>query len=98
MRRNERCIQRYADAWRTKTSHLQLCDVPKPDQVYPNKEYCYSIPSSAVASSDAGTLRPSALAVLRLMASSNLVGCSTGRSLGLAPFRILSTVLAPRRN
>jgi hypothetical protein len=36
-------------------------------------------------------MRPSALAVLRLMMSSNLVGCSTGRSLGLAPLKILST-------
>ena len=34
---------------------------------------------------------PSALAVLRLTTSSNLVGCSIGRSPGLAPFRILST-------
>ena len=36
-------------------------------------------------------LRPSAFAVLRLMTSSNLVGCWTGRSAGLAPFNILST-------
>jgi hypothetical protein len=28
---------------------------------------------------------------LRLIIRSNLVGCSTGRSAGLAPFRILST-------
>jgi hypothetical protein len=71
---------------------------PKPDQVPRSKEHRYSITSSAVASSDVGTLTPSALAVLRLMASSNLVGCSTGRSLGFAPLRILSTVVAPRRN
>ena len=37
-------------------------------------------------------LRPSAFAVLRLMISSNLVGCSTGRSAGLAPLKILSDV------
>ena len=36
-------------------------------------------------------VRPSALAVLRLMINSNFVGCSTGRSLGFAPLRILST-------
>ena len=36
-------------------------------------------------------VRPSAWAVLRLMTSSNVVGCSTGRSAGLVPFRILST-------
>ena len=32
-----------------------------------------------------------ALAVLRLMTSSNLVGCSMGRSPGLAPLRMRST-------
>ena len=49
----------------------------------------YSITSSARASSVAGTVSPSAFAVFRLMTSSNLVGCSIGRSAGLAPFRIL---------
>src|SRR5262245_17819109 len=56
----------------------------------------YWITSSARSSSDGGIVRPSALAVLRLMTSSNLVGCSTGRSAGLAPFRIWSTYVAPR--
>src|SRR5262249_36111674 len=51
----------------------------------------YSINSSARASSDCGTVKPTALAVLRLITSLNLVGCWTGRSAGLAPFRILST-------
>jgi hypothetical protein len=51
----------------------------------------YSITSSAVASNDGGTVRPSALAVVRLMTRSNLVGCSTGMSAGFAPRRILST-------
>src|SRR5262245_62135132 len=37
----------------------------------------YSITSSARASSVGGTSRPSALAVIRLTARSNLVGCST---------------------
>src|SRR5262245_46413418 len=46
----------------------------------------YSITSSAIASSDGGTVRPSAFAVLRLMTSSNLVGCRIGRSASLAPF------------
>jgi hypothetical protein len=36
----------------------------------------HSITSSARASSVGGTWMPSALAVLRLMTSSNLVGCS----------------------
>jgi len=51
----------------------------------------YSITSSAVASSVGGTWRPIALAVLRLIIRSILVGCSTGWSAGLAPLSILST-------
>ena len=58
----------------------------------------YSITSSAWASSVAGTVRPSALAVLRLMTSSNLVGCWTGKSDGLAPLRILCTYVAVCRD
>jgi hypothetical protein len=48
----------------------------------------YSITSSARARIEDGTIRPSALAVLRLTTSSKVVGCSTGRSAGLAPLRI----------
>src|SRR6516162_9829095 len=47
--------------------------------------------SSARARIDGGIVRPSAFAVLRLTTSSNVVGCSTGRSAGFAPLRILST-------
>ena len=43
----------------------------------------YSMTSSARASSIAGTSRPSALAVFRLITSSYLVGCCTGRTAGL---------------
>src|SRR4029450_825889 len=53
--------------------------------------------SSARLTRDCGIVIPSALAVLPLMTSSNFVGCSTGSSLGLAPFRILSTYVAARR-
>src|SRR5262245_26239840 len=49
----------------------------------------HSITSSARCWRNQGTSRPSALAVLRLITSSNFVGCSTGRSAGLAPLRIL---------
>src|SRR6516164_7639056 len=49
----------------------------------------HSITSSASASSLSGIWRPSALAVLRLITNSNLVGCSTGNSAGFAPLRIL---------
>jgi hypothetical protein len=51
----------------------------------------HSITSSARATSVAGTSSPSALAVLILMTKSNFVGCSIGRSAGLAPLIILST-------
>src|SRR5258707_7123787 len=45
----------------------------------------YSIPWSARSRNDSGIVRPSALAALRFMTSSNLVGVSTGSSLGRAP-------------
>jgi hypothetical protein len=51
----------------------------------------YSITSSARASSMGGTSSPSALAVLRLMTRSNLVGCTTGKLWGFSPLRILPT-------
>src|SRR5262249_17151781 len=57
----------------------------------------HSITSSARASSVDGMVTPSALAVTRLTTRSNLVGCSTGRSAGFAPRRILSTYSAARR-
>jgi hypothetical protein len=56
----------------------------------------HSITSSARANSDGGTVRASAFAVLRLMTSSSVVGCSTARSAGFAPFKILSTYAAAR--
>jgi hypothetical protein len=46
---------------------------------------------SARASTLGGIVRPICFAVLKLMMNSNLVGCSTGMSAGLAPFKILST-------
>src|SRR6516165_7310250 len=58
----------------------------------------HSITSSARSRNASGIVRPSALAVVKLMARSNLVGCSTGISPGFAPRRILSTELAARRN
>src|SRR5215831_19213781 len=52
----------------------------------------HSMTSSARASSIGGMVMPSAFAVLRLMTSANLVGNSTGKSPGLLPFKILSTL------
>src|SRR5215475_6900609 len=57
----------------------------------------HSITSSARASSVGGTVRPNTLAAVKLITSSNLVGNSIGRSLGLAPFKILLTKAAVRR-
>src|SRR5262249_19048404 len=51
----------------------------------------HSITSSARARSVGGMVRPSAFAVLRLMASSYLFGACTGRSAGFAPFNIRLT-------
>src|SRR6516165_5965136 len=51
----------------------------------------HSITWSASASMLSGITSPSAFAVFRLITNSNLVGCSTGRSAGLAPLRILAT-------
>src|SRR5215475_10755547 len=59
--------------------------------------HLHSITLSARARNAGGTVKPSALAVLRLMTNSNMVGCSTGRSAGSAPFRILSTYTAALR-
>jgi hypothetical protein len=57
----------------------------------PRRSVAYWITSSAVANSVSGMVRPSALAVLRLMTSSNLVGACTGRSAGFSPLRMRST-------
>src|SRR5262245_37236225 len=51
----------------------------------------YSITSSARARSEGGMVRSSAFAAFMLFAGSNFVGCSIGKSAGLAPFAIWST-------
>src|SRR5262249_29670132 len=51
----------------------------------------HSITSSARASRVGGTSRPSALAVLRLITSSYLVGACTARSVDFSPLRMRST-------
>ena len=57
----------------------------------------YSTTSSASEISLSVTASPSALAIFALIASSNFVGCATGRSAAFAPRRILSTYSAARR-
>src|SRR5262249_36921404 len=57
----------------------------------------HSITSSASASSLGESSMPSAFAVLRLTTSSNLVGCCTGSSAGLAPLSTLPATMPARR-
>jgi hypothetical protein len=51
------------------------------------KSPLHSITSSARPSSESGTMRPSAFAVLRFIISSTFVDCTTGRSAGFSPLR-----------
>src|SRR5262249_25457023 len=51
----------------------------------------HSITSSARASNEAGTVRPSDLAVFKLTINSYFVGACTGRSAGFSPLRMRST-------
>src|SRR3990170_5592782 len=57
-------------------------------RVLPEEAASHSITSSALARILRGTVTRSSFAVLRLITRSNRVGCSMGRSAGLAPFRI----------
>ena len=66
---------------RTKPADVSLSPLSaKRRHMRRSKNTRYSITSSAIASSVGDTVRPSALAVSRLMTNSSLVGCSTGRS------------------
>ena len=59
----------------------------RPEQVQQSKQ-AYSITSSAVASIDGGTVRPSIRAVSALMTSSNLSDCTTRKSAGFSLLRM----------
>ena len=48
----------------------------------------HSITSSASNCMELGTVKPSAVAVLRFITSSNLAACITGKSAGFSPLRI----------
>ena len=56
-----------------------------------SKQHRHSITSSARASNEGDTVRPSVLAVLRLITNAYLVGACTGRSAGFSPLRTRST-------
>src|SRR5215813_8899267 len=68
------------------------------DELAPLHLRGHSMTSSARSKNDSGIVRPSALAVVRLIAKSHLVGCSTGNSAAFVPRRILSTNSPARRN
>src|SRR5262249_23577616 len=73
---------------RARRERPHCCAAEQRDELAAFHPCAHSITSSATASSVGGTSRPRAFAVLRLMTSSNFVGCTTGRSAGLSPFRI----------
>src|SRR5262245_30212632 len=58
------------------------------DELAASHACAHSMTSSASASSLSGTVSPSILAVPALMTNSNLFGCTTGKSAGLAPLRM----------
>jgi hypothetical protein len=84
--------------WREKFGCARTCRNAFGGPHEPNPGMLYSITSSARARKDGENSRPIAFATLRFTTRSNLVGCSTGRSSGFAPRRILSTYSAARRN
>jgi hypothetical protein len=83
--------------WPVYRASLRLAALLPAEQLGERAASDHSITSSARASSDGGTSRPSALAVLRLSTSSYLVGRCTGRLAGFSPLRIRSMYPAARR-
>jgi hypothetical protein len=78
--------------------HLPRWRVPVATSTADRKEFApiYSTRRSTRSMTDCKMERLSALAVFMLTNISNLVGCSTGRSAGFAPRKILSTYSAAR--
>src|SRR4030095_9107961 len=60
--------------------------------IFPFYFCLYLITLSARASTFGGIVTPICFAVFKLTTNSNFVGCSMGKSAGLVPFRILSTI------
>src|SRR6516225_4838672 len=68
--------------------HRPRHGAPEPRDECPSFHW---ITSSAVANSVSGMVRPSALAVFKLMTSRTFTGCCTGRSAGFSPLRMRPT-------
>src|SRR6266511_4361975 len=94
-----RVTSRMADAWRSSCGgqdrHRRLlcprCQRPPRRRAAEKRDELasfHSITSSARACKEGGTVTPSALATFRLITNSNVVGCNTGKSDGLALLRI----------
>jgi hypothetical protein len=79
-----------------RTSEISRRAIRRPSAV-PKSREIYSISSSAMLSKPDEMVRPSALAAFMLIVSSNLVGCSTGRSAGFLPMRIWAVRVPPCR-
>ena len=73
-----------------KSGHVR-CTSPCPLCARSGHSPPHSITSSALASTAGGNVKLIALAVLRLITSSYLVGACTGRSAGFSPLRMRST-------
>jgi hypothetical protein len=85
-RRNRRSMSAVRGADSTRTSSI-LPTLTRTGTGRP----AYSITSSARPSSESGTVRPSALAVLTLITRSYLVDACTGRSAGFSPLKMRCT-------
>ncbi len=70
------------------TSHPRFLLMPVASCLLP---FLHRMILFARANTSGGIVKPSVFAVFRLITNSNFVGCSTGKSAGLAPLRILST-------
>src|SRR5262249_48217161 len=86
--------QRYCSLLRPRRERPRSCSAAEQRD---ERAALHSITSSARCCKNKGTSTPMALAVWRLITSSNFVGCSTGRSAGFVPCKILCTNAALRR-
>src|SRR5262249_31856611 len=90
-RRNGRIIREEADAVDLAGLLRARRERPRNRAAEQRDEFAtaaHSITSSASSCNALGTSMPSNLAVCRLMTSSNVVDCTTGKSPGFAPLRI----------